>query len=262
MGIKMQNRVKQQKLAKGPGRSLPIQTKETVVRQVSDQKCRHMLSGRVVSKYCVYDFNCDTCSYNQMMEDENINLHNTRVATDIVAGFELAENYYYHKGHAWARIEYGGRVRVGLDDFSMRLVGESDRFKLPELGEVVHQGEACAQLSRGPFKAAALSPVEGVVVAKNPAVLGNAEIANRSPFVDGWLMVIEPLRLKANLKRLLFRDESVSWMEDESSRLSAMFADQTSYKLAATGGRAVNDIFGQLPESSWETLVKEFLLTS
>ena len=52
-------------------------------------------------------------------------------------GYRVPRDYYIHTGHGWARVEYGGRVRIGLDDFGNRLVGHVDKFRLPSLGNSV-----------------------------------------------------------------------------------------------------------------------------
>lgn len=257
----IQKRVIQKGIAKGPACDIHLLVNERVVKSQTERKCRHMLSGRVSYKYCINNYDCTNCTYHQLIEEETISLSVARVDHEYAGGFCLAGKYYYHRGHAWARIEYGGRVRIGLDDFAMRLVGRLDDFKLPDLGTTIYQGKPEIGITRGDLKAETLSPIEGIVVAVNPTILENAGIANQDPYGEGWLMVIEPMKLKINLKNLIFAEESTAWIEDESSRLASLVTEETSYKLAATGGRAVNDIYGQIPEIGWDKLVKEFLLT-
>lgn len=73
-------------------------------------------------------------------------------------------------------------------------------------------------------------------------------------------MVIQPTNMRKNLKNLLFGTESLAWMEDESARLTALLSDETDYQLAATGGEAIHDIFGAIPNIGWDRLVREFLI--
>lgn len=258
---RMQGEIGKSALGKAPVSMNHLPAGEKPVTPYTQRKCRHMLSGRTPVKYCIHDYDCATCAYNQMIEEENLSLTGQAVKRDYAGGFAVARGYYYHRGHAWARIEYGGRVRVGLDDFAVRLLGHLDAFKLPELGSTVRQGTPEVGLARGELKAEALSPIEGVVVARNPKTLEKAQLANEDPYDRGWLMVIEPRKLKVNLKNLLFEDESAAWMEEESSRLSSIVSADTGYELAATGGRAIDDIYGQVPQLGWDRLVKAFLLT-
>jgi len=167
----------------------------SMLRGPFQMKCRHMLSGRVSYKYCINEYDCDHCAYNQMIEDEVLAGQLSRSRQTVVSGFALAANYYYHIGHAWARVEYGGRVRVGLDDFAARLFGPFDRVDLPKMGFVLRQGQPGFSLVRGNLRAECLCPVEGVVVAVNPRVSGEERLLTSEPYDEGWLMVIEPIKL-------------------------------------------------------------------
>jgi len=226
-----------------------------------EKKCRHMISGRVPYKMCSRGFDCATCPFDEQLMDPILDHHHGRVPSYQVAGFALAPDHYFHRGHAWARVEYGGRVRVGLDDFALRLVGGVDGLQLPDLGDAVAQTEPVLTLTRGDHAARVLSPVDGVVVARNHQVLSDPAAMKQSPYDQGWLLVIQPGRLKNNLKNLLFGPETDRWIEDETNRLVALVARETGYQLAATGGQFVDDVFGQAPDIGWDRLVREFLLT-
>jgi hypothetical protein len=115
--------------------------------------------------------------------------------------------------------------------------------------------------AKGELKAESLSPVEGIVTAVNPSILQDPKLANTDPYGHGWLMIVEPARLKKSLKSLLFDEESRAWMEDESRRLGSLVQDESGFQMAATGGRAVNDIAAQLPQIGWNRRVQMFLLT-
>jgi glycine cleavage system H lipoate-binding protein len=226
-----------------------------------DRKCRYMLSGQVSQKYCVRSFNCASCEYDQMMEDTHLAAAVQDPGLHIVAGFAVPENYYFHRGHAWARVEYGGWLRVGLDDFSLHLLGPLEGFDLPELGAVVRQGEPGWGFSRGDNQARVLSPVDGIVVSVNPEIKRSAAAAGETPYGEGWLMLVKPTRLQPNLRNLLYGEEVEYWLEDESARLSKLAADSGEYRLAATGGRVLDDLVTRIPGLGWKRLVQEFLFT-
>jgi glycine cleavage system H lipoate-binding protein len=158
-------------------------------------KCRHMLSGRVSYSLCSYGYNCAKCPFDQMLEETSYlpNLKASQI--DKTSGFDVARDHYYHYGHTWARVEYGGRVRVGIDDFALRLLGEQDEIRLPKLGATVEQNRPQAVIRRSGNVAQPLSPVDGKVVAINHKIRGDAKMANVSPYDAGWLMVIQPTTL-------------------------------------------------------------------
>ncbi len=227
---------------------------------INQRKCRHMLSGRVAYKLCGHGYDCVRCPYDQMLDDTALLPALKTPAVDTASGFCVARDYYYHHAHTWARVEYGGRVRIGLDDFALRLLGPQDEIEMPALGEAVRQSRPQARLRRGANTADVPGPVDGRVVAVNAAVTAKASTANDSPYSAGWLMVIQPADLRQSLRNLLYGDESTAWMDDEASRLGAMLSEATGYRLAATGGEVIRDIYGTVPGADWDRLVKEFLV--
>lgn len=227
---------------------------------INQRKCRHMLSGRLAYKLCGHGYDCVRCPYDQMLEDNGILTTLSEPQCDHASGFNVARDYYYHHGHTWARVEYGGLVRVGMDDFALRLLGPQDKIELLGLGEVVAQNRPHAKIARGGHTAQPLSPVDGKVVAVNAKLKGYTDTANHSPYGEGWFMVIKPTNLRRNLKNLLFGTESMAWIDDESQRLTSLLSETAGYRLAATGGEAISDIYGSVPNADWNRLVREFLL--
>ncbi|MFP3870753.1 MAG: glycine cleavage system protein H [Syntrophobacteria bacterium] len=229
-------------------------------KHAEERECRHMLSGRVQYKICSNDFRCDVCEFDQSLEEIELSGHLAQPAAHRVMGYKVADSYYYHRGHSWARVEHAGRVRLGLDDFALRVVGPVDKFRLPSLGEKLKQSEQCLSLAREGNEAEVLSPVSGTVVALNHKVLQEPQSSNQHPYSDGWLLVVEPDKLKGNLKNLLFGDEADGWIEHETGRLHELIMAEHG-PVAATGGEPVSDVFGSAPEVGWKRLVHEFLLT-
>ncbi len=224
-----------------------------------ERKCRHMLSGWVSSMYCINGFQCASCEYDQLWDEQGLTAPSDPIQTHDAAGFTVADGYYFHSGHTWARVEYGGRVRVGMDDFASCLFGRADGYRLPNLGQAARGGGLELAFSRQGQLARAICPVEGVVVARNPAALKGGDCVVESPYQGGWLLLLEPARLQRDIMGLHHGEDSLGWMEHESQRLSDLISADTGQRLAATGGHAVRDIYGAAPGLKWDRLVSEFL---
>ena len=56
-------------------------------------------------------------------------------------------------GHAWARIEPGGQLRAGLDDFARKALGPVDGVELPRPGQSVERGEPLFAVKLGAHRA-------------------------------------------------------------------------------------------------------------
>jgi hypothetical protein len=65
--------------------------------------------------------------------------------------------------------------------------------------------------------------------------------------------------LQGDLRKLAFGEQAVAWLEEDSARLAGLVSGDPEMRLAATGGRAVADIFGSVPGLDWAGLAKEFL---
>jgi glycine cleavage system H lipoate-binding protein len=221
-------------------------------------KCRHVLSGRFSYGQCSHG-NCASCPVEQDIEDSIHQPIQRRASHAVVSGFEIARNYYYHQSHTWARVEYGGWVRVGVDDFALRLLGRQDVIEMPTPGSVLRQGQPVATVKRAGKEASIISPVDGVVVAINHKVQERTFIANDTPYEDGWLMVIQPTNLHENLKSLRFDSEAVPWLDDEAISLNTLLAEESRLELIAAGSETPNDLIETAPEIGWERLVEEFL---
>jgi glycine cleavage system H lipoate-binding protein len=225
---------------------------------MSHGKCRHVLSGRISYGLCSSK-SCANCSVEQMIEDSSDLPGPKRTHRASESGYHMARNYYYHRGHTWARVEYGGLVRVGIDDFALRLLGHQDAIEVPAPGSTLRQGQPAGILNRSGRQAVIISPVDGVIVAVNHNVLGKAFVANDAPYEDGWLMVIRPSNLQENLDNLFFDSEGLLWIDEEAMYLNALLAEESRISLVAPGTEPAMDVFKEAPEIGWERLVQEFL---
>jgi glycine cleavage system H lipoate-binding protein len=223
----------------------------------SQRKCRYMITGEVGRKICPNAYECGSCSFDRMMQTR-IQAEPLPVAVESHdGGFGLAPDMYYHEGHAWAKPEYGGRVRVGLDDFARKLLGKLSRVDMPEPGQEVKQGEAAFGVRRNGDAAQVLSPVDGVVSRVNHAILENPDLIHESPYKDGWLFMVEPSKLRKNLKGLYYGEEARTYLSEERELLFSKFNEDM--RVAADGGESVEDISSELKGEEWSKFVKTFL---
>ncbi|MHC1744826.1 MAG: glycine cleavage system protein H [Syntrophobacteraceae bacterium] len=224
-----------------------------------------MLTGRVIFKLCSHDYECQNCAYDQLLYDydKDLAVQHSAIPVNKINGFMVADGYYYHKGHSWARIEHGGFVRLGVDDFAWKLLGGPTDISLPKIGSQLKQGEKGWTIEREKMIAPVLSPMNGVVMATNQNALRQPQLSKKDPYGEGWLVVIDPLGgLRRKTKGLLFERTAVSWLNAEVKKLEDMVTSAYGVPLAATGGEIVDDIYGNLRQHlKWDHLVHEFLHT-
>lgn len=176
-------------------------------------------------------------------------LPTVRVVAPVVADRAAAHEYcipggaFLSGGHTWARIEPGGLVRVGIDDFARKALGIIDRINLPERGTRIKGGEPLFTVRRGDKNARFLAPVTGKVTQVNAALLDDPGLPAVSPYERGWVCVLQPDDLSAELAHLRIGRPVVSWYQEEIERLRK------------AGGPAVDGT----PAVDWKVVEQEFL---
>ena len=225
------------------------------------QPCLHHMKGRIEFRACTHDYQCGNCEFDQYFSDQ-YTVHAVVRPVDVldVKGFKLPHGYYLHRGHTWVKIEEESTVRVGLDDFALRLLGPLDRVEAPLMGKQVEQDRDDIRLSRSSNTARVQSPISGVVTDINPELREKGSLANQDPYTRGWVMRLHSDNLRADLKNLMIGQQAGEYLDDEIDRLYRVIEEEAG-PLVADGGSLGDDIFGNLPKTSWQKLTRLFLHT-
>ena len=129
--------------------------------------------------------------------------------------FELPDDLYYNDDHIWVKIE-GGKARMGLNDFGQHIAGKILFARTRPEGKDVQAGKSFVSIETGKWVGSLKSPLTGVILQVNPALKAKPSLINESPYNEGWLVVVQPSNLEAELKTLHHSPEDIkSWMEKE-----------------------------------------------
>jgi glycine cleavage system H lipoate-binding protein len=163
-------------------------------------------------------------------------------------------------GHSWARIEPGGQVRVGLDDFARKALGAVEKVELVvPPGESVKRGDALFVVSRGGRSVRFLSPVTGRVSRLNDTVFDEPAILAASPYDRGWICLVAPTNLQPELTMLRIGKPAIDWYQDEIARLRRARGGSAASGGTSPGG-AANADSGRIED--WGLVEREFLAPS
>jgi glycine cleavage system H lipoate-binding protein len=228
-------------------------------RPSSKRPCVHHMKGRIEFRACHHDYQCRNCEFDQFFHDQ-FSVHAVVKPIDPmdVKGFRVPQGYYFHRGHTWIKVEEKTMVRVGIDEFALRLLGPFDRIEAPLMGREVCQERPDIAAFRGGRRADVLSPVNGIVTAINPKLRENGSLAGDSPYSDGWIMNVHCPDLRRDLKKLMIHTETEAFMASEVSDLYGLI-EEVGGPLCADGGDLGRDIYGNMPALEWERLIRTFL---
>jgi len=118
-------------------------------------------------------------------------------------------------GHTWARIDPGGQVWVGLDDFARKALKSIERLELPAVGAGVTRGDPLFTVRRGGETAKFLAPVSGHITQVNDALRRSPELAMQSPYDRGWVCLVRPTELADDLSGMRIGRPVVAWYQAE-----------------------------------------------
>jgi glycine cleavage system H protein len=135
-------------------------------------------------------------------------------------GFDFPDDYYFHPDHMWAKVE-GDKVRVGYNAWAADAAGKLVSIKTRPAGKSVKAGKTLGSVESGKWVGSLKVPVSGTIVEINPALADNPGLINDSPYGDGWVAVIAPDNLDADLAELIKgsdKDKLEAWLKEEMAK--------------------------------------------
>ena len=127
---------------------------------------------------------------------------------------EIPGDLKFLKSHEWARVEGDVTVTIGISDHAQGLLGDLVYVELPNVGDQVEAGTACAVVESVKAASDVYAPVSGKVVDVNAALADKPETINEDAYGDGWLFVLE-IDDAEQLNELIGPDDYAELLEDE-----------------------------------------------
>ena len=131
-----------------------------------------------------------------------------------VGAYEVPEGIYYSKDFEWIKVE-GDKVRMGITDYAQKQLREIVYAELPDAGTEVQQNEPYGTLESVKAVSDLVAAVSGTIEEVNSEVQSKPEILNDDPYVKGWLLVVKPANLQAELANLMDFDKAVEWHKNQ-----------------------------------------------
>jgi len=127
-----------------------------------------------------------------------------------VDGYEVPEGLYYTKDFEWVKVE-GDKVRVGVTDYAQKQLREIVYAELPSPGTTIKQKEPYGTVESVKSVSDLVGSVSGTIEEVNTEVESKPEVLNEEPYGKGWLLIIKPSNLQAELANLMDHNQAVEW---------------------------------------------------
>jgi glycine cleavage system H protein len=104
--------------------------------------------------------------------------------------FKVATDRFYTAEGVWAK-EENDRVRIGLTDFVQQRNGDVAFADIKAAGTILATGDVVANIETIKATISYSSPVNGKILAVNPAMDDAPEVINQDPYGIGWVAELE-----------------------------------------------------------------------
>ncbi len=100
--------------------------------------------------------------------------------------YKFDPNAKYAKSHEWVRIE-GETAVIGISDYAQHLLSDIVYVELPEVGDMVTQGESLGSVESVKAAEDVLAPISGEVVEVNTDLEDSPEWVNEDSYDKAWM---------------------------------------------------------------------------
>jgi len=95
--------------------------------------------------------------------------------------------FHYTKEHEWVRVE-GDEAVIGITEFAQKQLGDIIYVELPEVGKALAVHQAIGVVESVKSVSDVYAPVAGSVVAVNEKLAQAADLLNKDPHGEGWIV--------------------------------------------------------------------------
>jgi glycine cleavage system H protein len=101
----------------------------------------------------------------------------------------IPENLKYTEQHEWIRVD-GNEALVGITEFAQGELGDIVFVEVESVGEVLGKGDVFGTVEAVKTVSDLFMPVSAEVVEFNSKLEDDAELVNRDPYGEGWMIRI------------------------------------------------------------------------
>lgn len=93
----------------------------------------------------------------------------------------------YTTDHEWVRVD-GEEATIGITAYAADQLGDIVFVELPEIGRALKAAATFGVVESVKAVSDLLAPIDGEVLATNPALAASPELVNGAPYGDGWMV--------------------------------------------------------------------------
>jgi glycine cleavage system H protein len=104
---------------------------------------------------------------------------------------------------------------MGLTDYAQKQLREIVYAELPGAGTEVKQNEPYGTVESVKAVSDLVAAISGTIEEVNQEVQSKPELLNEDPYVRGWVVLVKPANLQAELPSLMDFNKAVEWHKNQ-----------------------------------------------
>ena len=225
------------------------------------RKCRYMRMGLISHKVCPNNYECWNCEVDQRMEDLAkthpvfMLKHARESEKEKIGPFEILFDRLYGEGHVWVKA-VDRLARLGIDDFTRRILGRIDDIKLPPVNRKIEKGQPIWVITAGDKTLQMTSPIDGKIVDINPDIQDNPSLIGMDPYGRGWIVTLLPKDILQTSRALLSGRSAKEWLKVDANHLFELMGKTAQSELSEIP--FPDDFAGGTDKNLWKEIDRTF----
>jgi len=103
---------------------------------------------------------------------------------------QVPDDLLYTEEHEWIRRVGDSQVRIGITDYAQDQLGDIVYVEMPQVPKVVAKDDVFVEVESTKSVGEVYAPFAGTITDINEAISDDPGLVNRSPYEDGWLVLM------------------------------------------------------------------------
>jgi len=194
-----------------------------------------------------------------------VHITHVSASNDFVKGeFSIPGGVFIAKNHTWVSMNQEGIAKIGIDDFTKKLIGRIHSIELPNLGMNVKAGQPLFTIKQGNRTITFNSPVSGKVSQINTILSDNIAALDITSYERNWICALDTDNIDNEIKSMSIGKSAVTLFQEDIERFKVLM--KNILKSEKHGGEFTEDDrlyighLERLNDVNWQKVVAEFFV--
>lgn len=172
--------------------------------------------------------------------------------------FSIPGGVFISEGHCWLNIQQDGSAKIGMDDFSKKIIGTVDDVDFPTVGTQIKAGAPLFIIRQGDRKATFKAPISGIVTKVHEDIKEEIDLLDFTTYKNNWFVQVDSNNLDEELQNLKIGNTAVQFYQAEIDELKKWSKEYLNQFGAMKSDEELVD-FNKIDNRTFDEMVYKFI---